>query len=694
MLRTPGSRSSPLLPSPSRRDRRSGLVRTVPACERCRHFKKKCSRTLPACSSCTRTSHECSLSAPADSTSADNNSLRARVEWLSHYINRHVAVDIEAPAIESIDTGADLEAIINRASAGRAAIVGPTAVAGPSPRTTTDEELSHDQRNPRLLRQGNRAEPRDLSAFNAPSFTSEDGSVHMQSAFAFRPENIASAPSPCPRTMAGAFVDAYFSNVNKAYPFINRLGILRDLDKFCGSTAQGYEQCSTHLRLVMAIGSTTLQRANRISAEMVPRFGVEYLNIIASCLAKPSMDSVRTLMLLALYSLFDPFALSVWSIVGFAAKQATTLGITRQSQRRSTVDAEQSHRLYWSLFTLDRMISFSLGLPISLVDENTDIPLPSFTIEEFTSTERSQFASSLQTHRHVIHLRKIEGRILEQIHQRKASEITLLSQADRKVMLQDIRSEIELWYSSGSMLSSQAADDLGIHTSISWLCARYYQLMLMLHYPCHFNSFEQGFSAFDVVNFAQKHLQSTYTMAQNHQLPLNFPTICRLLPVTLFLMHHFATVIADGLPFPAKQEVGFLIEIVDAYPKQWTQASKTSKILHEFQDALSSYDPAVMLHTFGNGQTCISEDPHSALARLLIDDFVSLMKNEFGIATCYVFESLPKWMSSQQITMPVLQSGLSHPEPIGPPLAPLTGLTSFREDPDVPSWESWGLNFL
>ncbi|KAF9629033.1 hypothetical protein BFW01_g10236 [Lasiodiplodia theobromae] len=142
-------------------------------------------------------------------------------------------------------------------------------------------------------------------------------------------------------------VDAYFHHVNRAYPFIDRTRLMAD-------------RASTTLYLVMAIGCTTLERAGRLPKHSMTRFNVSYAVIVQTCLANESFDSLQTLMLLALYSLFDPNAPATCSLLAVIARQAHFLGLSRRNntlEKASPVAAELRHRLYWSVYTLDRIVA-------------------------------------------------------------------------------------------------------------------------------------------------------------------------------------------------------------------------------------------------------------------------------------------------------------------------------------------------
>jgi hypothetical protein len=122
-----------------------------------------------------------------------------------------------------------------------------------------------------------------------------------------------------------------------------------------------------------------------------------------------------------------------------------------------------------------------MGHSVGLVDENMNIPQPAMTVEEFASSERTQHASLLQLNRHIIQLRQLEYRILASIHTRSHIDISNMSSADRGVISRQLRSAVDDWYSLGCLVCLPEADNIPIHSTITWLNARYYNLLILLY---------------------------------------------------------------------------------------------------------------------------------------------------------------------------------------------------------------------
>ncbi|KAI0484558.1 fungal-specific transcription factor domain-containing protein [Xylariaceae sp. FL0804] len=638
--------------------------KSIPACDRCRVFKKKCSRTFPACALCASAGQKCSFSTPASSHAAQTHHLRARVDWLSRHLNQSLPAGVGS--IEDVETGTNLSELLRDAPVvvghrghnihgGRNDHEGssPGAATSSSARTGTRDPRSDDQRM--LDQDCIEVIPDDGSVCSssrhsnthttAPSRGSQSGQASLGS-----DTSITASRLP-PDAAARRFVDAYFRNVNRAYPFVDRAKVLNDLEALDDFAGRRRDADSTLLYLIMAIGCTTLQRAGQIPGDTTSKFEVAYPNIIQECLGRESIESVQILVLLALYSLFDPAAgASAWSIVGLVSRQAMLMGLSRRASDDATLaptQIELRHRLYWSIFVLDRMMAASLGLPAALTDENADVPLPGLTVDEFASAERAHFAMLLQTSRHVIQLRQMEGRILQQVHFRRTTSAAALTQADRRTLVQDIRADVENWYSNGCLVSPLEPDNVPIHNSITWLSARYYFLLVLLYYPSHFHAFGPPVvPRAELLRFAQKHLQSTSALFQQRQLPLNRVTLCRLFPVGLLLMHGFAACAAACAPFPARAEVVVLVSILDAFPDGWAHAHRAACVFRQFLAAIGpgldggpggaaveDYGP---LH-FSQAPYVQHMGPSKDALRPHMTSLLGLMQDVLGKASCYRF---------------------------------------------------------
>lgn len=257
------------------------------------------------------------------------------------------------------------------------------------------------------------------------------------------------------------------------------------------------------------------------------------------------MEGLQVLTLLSLYSLFDILGPSTWIIIGILTRQAAALGLSGAnltSEGLEPQNRELRDRLFRSFFVLDRMVAVSVGHDAGLVDHNTAVPQPAVTVLEFASQDRTKHASLLQLNRHIIQLRQLEHRILLSVHLRNHAELSKLTLLDRKAISLELRSVIDDWNSHACLVSMPETDIIPIHSTITWVNARYYNLLILPYYPCHFNSQAKYASTKDLLAYVSKFINYNRILLDQRQLLLNHITLGRLLPACMVLLHCFAAV--------------------------------------------------------------------------------------------------------------------------------------------------------
>ncbi|EEA26601.1 Rac GTPase-activating protein BCR/ABR [Talaromyces marneffei ATCC 18224] len=474
------------------------------ACERCRRLKKKCTRTAAegACGLCIAAWVPCSFPKSVQRAHEREKALQERILWLSRFVNE--ARLPNAVPVELIETGHDLTV--------------PPAAQPP----IAAEQPSIDRSHP----------------WSGPNH--EQGS---SARFGTTERNIPdtpTSPSLLDKATGSRLVDAYFRHVHRAYPFLDREQVIQSLDSCfrpaTDDTAFLQIACiPTRLAVVMAIGRTTLQRVNEIATSSVPFFDIPEKEIIHECLCKNDLTSVEILTLLALYSLFEANSIPPGSIVGILSRKVISMGLIRDSGSSyeiSQVELERRRRLFWSAYVLDRMISVSYGLPPSINDEDIAIPLPSITVDEYASPDRYYYAMTLQVNRHVVALRRLEGKIMQNIHLSSSQRLAAITPSMSTSYYEDTRREIDDWYTQGCLMSSSAMNDndhLPFHNTITWHNVRYQNLYVLLYSPSRLNADRSMEEIEELQAAAGKYVHSSIVLQEQNHLPLNWVTLCRFL---------------------------------------------------------------------------------------------------------------------------------------------------------------------
>ncbi|KAL4779796.1 fungal-specific transcription factor domain-containing protein [Aspergillus varians] len=419
-------------------------------------------------------------------------------------------------------------------------------------------------------------------------------------------------------------VDAFFHHVYRAYPFIDEEWVRK---ASVSHVPDARDTDSIILYMVMAIGYTSLERSGKAPPGIAAGFEIPYADIMQRCIMDEGIESIQILMLLALYSLFDPHAPSTWSIVGIITRQAMAHGLTRPTvvEDLPPKAVELRRRLFWSIFGLDRMIAASVGVTPGLVGDEMDIPFPAITVQEFASIKRAEHASMLQVSRHVIELRQLEAKIMATVHLQRRVAISALTPTDRSTITTRLRSEVENWYSHGCLISRPELDNVRLHDTMGWLNARYYHLLLILYYPCQFNAGPTAHRTARVtalLELVRKFGQYNRVLLSHRQLPLNRVTLTRIFPACLVLLYCFAR--GGAITFHGRSEVRPFIDILDSFPESWVHAKRLAKILMDLDELISAHEAYHPL-----------EVNKEEFLRSLRQEMVTLLGETLGRASCY-----------------------------------------------------------
>ncbi|RDW82596.1 hypothetical protein BP6252_03708 [Coleophoma cylindrospora] len=534
---SPPARShSPLGSSPKRKRNLHVRQKGEPAaCQRCRRLKKRCSRTEPQCSQCLAGGLSCSFArSPGVSETASGSNVNLQ-EPLSN-----------SGAIQSANGSARVS-VSENTEANQISLHGAQPVKTGVPVHEVQEQIRH-QNHGSLSRQIRQRIPEDAAG--------------------------------------RAFVNAYFRHIHRAYPFMDKAKLLEDVEAMGDMLTSGIENISTNLYMVMALGCYTMTRAGQVSDTISAKFKISQqgmLQVMQKSLSRPKdIESVQTLLLLGLYCLFDPTGLSPYMITALLASQVMSLGLSRKSLPEQWVlpsEIEMRHRLFWSIFTLDRMVSVSSGLPFNLHDENTDLPLPGLTVEEFNGPDKGYHALILQVHRQVVSLRQLEETLVQKVHLTNATTIALMPQSERHSTLQALRFRIDEWYRTGCLLTPmEETDQIPFHNTIPWLNHRYQNLMLLLYSPSNLNQVISADHFGELEKSLQKYIQLSSVLIQKRHLPLNWVTLCRFVAICPLLLYCLMRRQYEQAASPLKDENKVCAEILEAFPERWRFAKRSAEV--------------------------------------------------------------------------------------------------------------------
>ena len=183
---------------------------------------------------------------------------------------------------------------------------------------------------------------------------------------------------------------SYFANWHPAYPFLHAPAVLEIFDRvpkdgtLSEDTSQSFEMII--VRSIMSISLADRRQALPSTGSQIPRTLVFHsydsaMDSLQTILSRPA--SVQALQAAVSVQLFlvSMLRLNAASrLGGLILRMALQLGLHRCPNRFpsfSPSEKELRQRLFWSIYCIDRSICHSMGLPLSLRDDDIDVCYPS-----------------------------------------------------------------------------------------------------------------------------------------------------------------------------------------------------------------------------------------------------------------------------------------------------------------------------
>lgn len=563
-------------------------VAKVTSCLRCRKLKKKCNKAKPECSNCDKAGEECQY-VPRKQRVTKKDKLKLKLEGPTtpHDILNpsspsvsHHAIEHLSPAI--LDSLSYLTQQLDQMQTQPARLFHPqlhtnysvpyaniehnnsdlrsmTPANGQQHRHQAEEQLQREVPSQDL---NNEHDPHSFSTISTPPTTLNPIDARAPSFDAYPKQiskvlygavgiktnsNVSIIPPIIDKVLLTRIMNAFFMHTYRICPVINKNEFLIKFnqmfkdDSDCVSLEEFEDQYE--LYMVLAIGGTHLERSGIIGREKrISEYFVSMaLASVHNNISKNDIVSMKNLMLLALYSFFNPAEFIVWEIAGKLARMAIHLGLNQavskqESERLTARQIEMRTRLLWSVYTIDRLTSVTLGRPVALHDDDINVPLPQILDDEELD--------DITTYRLVIHLRQIEGQILRRVHSvnvhKQFQNKNQPEEELREQVLQELRNEIEEWHSKANELehtTTRPKQSLAFRALIPWFTARYNHLLILLYRPSYLNPQPLQDKLDTLGKACLQTLSSTYKLFKSKSLPLNWTTLYRFLMVCTTILY-------------------------------------------------------------------------------------------------------------------------------------------------------------
>ncbi|KAI9699027.1 MAG: hypothetical protein M1836_003216 [Candelina mexicana] len=340
------------------------VSRPVAACSRCRGAKTKCDGKLPACTACERSGRgsECSSANDPFAKGKERSyvaSLEARLEKLEQRLaqtkTHNTSSTLPNPQRPAIN------AQTSRRQSGR------------ERKESSDiDELVSDFGFLAV-----NATARDFYGFTS-AMSYARLVLSASSKEAIPPSAARSLP---PRYLATQLIQHYLDNAFVLLPFFSETVFFASIHALyhdAGRNASDMDHWT--VRMSLAIAALSLSR-NHGDARYLE--GVGYaatgLNYVEKVLHPGSIAGIQATLFLIQYAMLDPHHFDCWYLVGVASRAMVDLGLHEdpppQSQANKAV-LDIRRRVYYCIYSLDRLISMLHGRAFSFSDDSTNVALP------------------------------------------------------------------------------------------------------------------------------------------------------------------------------------------------------------------------------------------------------------------------------------------------------------------------------
>ncbi|KAK8169093.1 fungal-specific transcription factor domain-containing protein [Phyllosticta citrichinensis] len=197
------------------------------------------------------------------------------------------------------------------------------------------------------------------------------------------------------KTYARMLVQVVLRFIGSDYHLIQRKSFMRRLDETYSAQTHNDPVFLCRVFVVFALGELyskkTAVAGNRRSVPGTSFF-LQAMNLFQDLHEEADVDYIETLLVMSFYSHALNRKNSAYTYAGLALRLSLTLGLHRNityDKNTSAIAIENRRRVWWTVYTFDRLCSSKLGHPVMIRDEDIDAPYPS--VEGLSPEEREEF---------------------------------------------------------------------------------------------------------------------------------------------------------------------------------------------------------------------------------------------------------------------------------------------------------------
>ncbi|ETS84123.1 hypothetical protein PFICI_02148 [Pestalotiopsis fici W106-1] len=222
------------------------------------------------------------------------------------------------------------------------------------------------------------------------------------------------------RAYARFLVQTVINFIGKDYHLLRKRSYFAKVDQIYDDVQGANSISLCRLFVVLALGELYLKRSEIVEdgSRTVPgtTFFLQAVTYFEEHYEEPDVEYIETLLLLSFYSHALNRKNNAYTYTGLALRLSVSIGLHRNITYEpgiSPAEIENRRRVWWTVYTFERLCSAKLGHPIMIRDEDIDAPLPSSN--GLTTEELDDFMDARQLLAN-IKLSRITGSIMSLIY--------------------------------------------------------------------------------------------------------------------------------------------------------------------------------------------------------------------------------------------------------------------------------------
>ncbi|KAK7060317.1 hypothetical protein VNI00_001082 [Paramarasmius palmivorus] len=304
------------------------------------------------------------------------------------------------------------------------------------------------------------------------------------------------------RDLADKLVHAYFSRLHFLMPVMDKPSFIQQYEHIMNNT-HDRELASSQTAFISLIFAVFACAANLVEDDRLKVSGrtdeggmgmVYYerslvLQYISH--AKIQIPHVQCFLLLSSFLCSINCLPQAWILVGQAVRTGQDLGLHRSPRRLviSPIEKETRRKIWWGVYTLDRMLALALGRPLGIEDADCDVEPPCDVDDDrlpeyFSGANMTPPHLSLMTgYIALTKLYQIAGRVLRQVYalDNCRDHLEPEQKAELQQIVESLDTELTKWCDDlPEAFKSRPETDEQVSMG-AVLCSHYYSVLTTLH---------------------------------------------------------------------------------------------------------------------------------------------------------------------------------------------------------------------